>query len=64
MSDVTVAPITTPVQVVAVQSSDNVRVTVAVAVDTAVEVLFQGPPGRPGLDGTATLGDIDLGTFN
>ena len=42
MSDVTVAPTTTPVRVTAVQSSDNVRVTVAVAVDTGVEVLFKG----------------------
>lgn len=60
MSDVTVAPITTPVQVTAVQSSDNVRVTVAVAVDTGVEVLFKGPPGRQGDAGPSGAGGGDV----
>lgn len=60
MSDVIVAPITTPVQVTAVQSSDNVRVTVAVAVDTGVEVLFKGPPGRQGDAGPSGAGGGDI----
>jgi hypothetical protein len=64
MANVTVAPIITPVRVTVVQSSEPVRVAARDMPTVRVAALFNGPPGRPGLDGTATLGDIDLGTFN
>lgn len=64
MSDVTVAPILTPVRVTVVQSSEPVRVAAKEDETVKIDVLFNGPPGRPGADASSTLGDIDLGTFN